>query len=129
LRRISVFTYCRSGWDPVSFQPFFKAGAVKLTKVTAETSADNAPIERFSAAIQEAETRGAPEDCPIDMENRARHLEPFLGLWDASAEELVSVFEELQQRMEPIYDMRTGINLMRDMAVDAVQVMKPFVEK
>jgi hypothetical protein len=63
------------------------------------------------------------------MENRARHLESFLGLWDASAEEFVGVFEELQRRMEPIYDMRTGINLMRDIAVDAIEAMKPFVEK
>jgi hypothetical protein len=63
------------------------------------------------------------------MENRARHLEPFLGLWDASAEELIAVFDELQARVEPLYDMRTGIRLMRDMAVDAVQAMKPIVNK
>jgi hypothetical protein len=86
-------------------------------------------MEKHSEAIKRAEARGAPDDRPVDMEQRARHLEPFLGLWDESAKELIHVFDDLQKKVEPLYDMRTGIRLMRDMAVDGIHGMKPFVEK
>jgi hypothetical protein len=121
-------TVYRSGWDSISFQPFFKAGTVKLTKVI-ESTPSEITMEKHTSAVQRAEACGAPEDRPVDTENRARHFEPFLGLWDASAAETLAVFDDLQVKVEPIYDMRTGVRLMRDMAVDAIYAMRPFVEK
>jgi hypothetical protein len=117
----------RSGWDAISFQPLLKSGAVSLKKVADDTTETS--LEQQTSAAQRAREKGAAQHSVLDMKNRGRYLEAYLALWEKSAEELIGLFDDLEPSVEDKFDYRTGIKLMKDLAVDAIQALHPYCRK
>lgn len=77
---------CAAEWGPISKQPTFKSGAVKIAKVPTTNQPSNSKIlatikEKHSEAVCAAGNKDTATSTatPDDLTGRRRHLELWLG--------------------------------------------------
>ena len=113
-----------TAWDPVSKQPCFKGGAVRVQRV------DDVEIhskEKQSAAIVRAEHGTATQHA--DQQPGHRHVEDCLGLLVASNSALQRVYQQLIAQHDKQAEIRSGLKELAVLAGAVERQLGPFLEK
>ncbi|KAL4876787.1 hypothetical protein BJY04DRAFT_231398 [Aspergillus karnatakaensis] len=117
-------------WDPVSKQPMFKSGAVRLEKCVQNESQPQVP-ERQSAAIEsveknktDASTAGKERD-----KKHIRWLEMWLGATHEALEMLRDIYKDLIPRLVHDLEIQAGLEVMRRLTHDTLIRLDPVVQR
>lgn len=118
-------------WDPVSKQPMFKSGAIRIEKIPDEEpgSVTIHAQEQQSAAIKKvtdnkfnaADTR---EDFP-----RERHLDFWIGATFESIKTLQEICQLLSDRHTTDHEIHAGMIILKNLADTIRDTMDPIIEK
>lgn len=111
-------------WDPVSKQPMFKSGAVRIEKCV-QKEARHA-IEEQSQAVQHVEQTEMDTE---RKENRVRWLEMWLGATHEALEELRSVYNDIIPRLVKDLEIQAGLEIMLHITHDMIQTLEPVVHR
>ncbi|CRK34308.1 hypothetical protein BN1708_006324 [Verticillium longisporum] len=101
-------------WDPISKQPTFKAGAVRIEKVT-DTGKVNVP-EPQSAAEVEASNKSAHTSMADEDSMRKRQLEEWLGEAYESIIHLSEIYEDLIPDLVHDLEIEAGLRVLSRIA-------------
>ena len=101
-------------WDPVSKQPLFKAGVIRIEKcVTREDGTSLHAKEEHTATKIKLQQRGATEGKVIDAAPREAHL----GFWLCSAVESISQLDSAYTNLIPVLlhdlEIQTGLRVLQ----------------
>ncbi|KAJ5982023.1 hypothetical protein N7451_012123 [Penicillium sp. IBT 35674x] len=118
-------------WDPVSKQPMFKSGAVRIEKCVQKESDPPIAPERQTAAITSVEHHklNATEACKDRSEKRVRWLEMWLGATHESLEMLRDIYSDLIPRLVHDFEVQSGLEVMRRITLDAIHKLEPVVAR
>ncbi|KAK2738987.1 hypothetical protein FQN55_009643 [Onygenales sp. PD_40] len=124
-------------WDPVSKQPMFKTGAVRIEKCVQKEGRRRTPNhakEEQTAAIKRVEARkGGPEAKPSPVETpkqeRVRRLELWMGATHESLEMLLEIYDHLIPRLVHDLEVQAGLEAMHSIATEILQTFQPMVDK
>lgn len=108
-----------SGWDPISKQPYFKGGAVKLEKAT-----PNVMIHEKQSKAMEAASSKKPT-----TQERHRHLDDVLCLFEANNGTLLDLYTRIRSSPDMDTDIRSGLVVMIELATAVQTRFKPFVQQ
>jgi anaerobic selenocysteine-containing dehydrogenase len=114
-------------WDPVSKQPSFKSGAVRIEKCTeaATVQAKEAQSDTVTKV-----TKSKPNASDVgDNSPRERHLEKWLGATFEALRLLENMYEELIPKLIQDPEVISGLRVMRRITTEAINAMEPYVEK
>ncbi|KAL2132003.1 hypothetical protein VTI74DRAFT_4309 [Chaetomium olivicolor] len=118
-------------WDPISKQPMFKSGAVRLEKLPSLTTPGPHIREQHSAAVHQASSKSASTTTsPDDLQtNRERQLELWLGETYETAVQLLEIYNRLIPSL--IYDLEVeaGLRVMHRIAEGTRSQLEPYVQK
>ncbi|KFA74389.1 hypothetical protein S40288_03982 [Stachybotrys chartarum IBT 40288] len=115
-------------WDPISKQPTFKAGAVRIEKAP-EGDGPHAP-EKQSAALERASAKDAVKTTSVtDLKERDRQLELWLGETYEALVQLIAIYTNLVPLQIPDAEIVTGLPRLREIAEDARDKLQAVVEK
>ncbi|KAF8155472.1 putative periplasmic nitrate reductase [Crassisporium funariophilum] len=109
----------QSGWDPVSKQPYFKGGAVRIQRV------DDVHIHERHPELALHRNPGA-ETQPVE---RRQHLGDFICLYEYYAETIHTLYTTLIDEHQDHYELRTGLLTLHAIAKDAREALAPSAEK
>lgn len=121
-------------WDPVSKQPFFKSGAVRIEKCVQREGQETQAKEQQTAAIDSVKMRkkhttSITSDSNKNSAPRVRRLDLWIGATHEAMEMLMDIYEHLIPRLIHDYDVQSGLFVMHRIAADATKQLKPQVEK
>lgn len=123
-------------WDPVSKQPAFKSGAVRIEKcVQKEGQEETQAKEQQTAAIHSVETQKRNTTDTEQAESsqsgrpRVRRLELWLGATIEALDMLVDVYDHLVPRLIHDFDVHSGLLVMHRITTDIIKQLKPQVDK
>ncbi|KAF2856852.1 nitrate reductase [Plenodomus tracheiphilus IPT5] len=116
-------------WDPISKQPMFKGGAIKITKLPKTTGEVqiHAP-EQQSAAIARAERKPSASKVASDAPRR-RGMERWLGELEQCSSLLLNIFTDIIERNNRDPDVQNGLRIMHDFGTRMYERIKPMAEK
>ncbi|KAG7531329.1 hypothetical protein FFLO_04450 [Filobasidium floriforme] len=114
-------------WDRNSKQPIFKTGGVKITKVTGDKV--SIPSKQKEAVKQMESPAYYEAQAKDDFEERIRHLEDYMGLWDDCSKEICDVLDMLSKRLKNDFEIASGMLILKDFIVQSIEALKPFSEK
>lgn len=116
-------------WDPISKQPMFKGGAIRITKLPSHDGqvAIHAH-EQQSAALSAAAGRHQNAS-PATESTRKRGLESWLGELDCAIGRLVILFEDLLPKTDRDPDAQNGLRIMVRIAMRVSECIKPMAAK
>lgn len=118
----------QDSWDPVSKQPRFKGGAVRIRKVDAQADTE-AKEEQTQSVKKVQETKTDAEKIPVDDHRRQRHLELWLGATVESiklfAKSCTGLFPHLVHDLE----VTSGLKILANISKQTLEVLEPFVKK
>ena len=114
-------------WDPVSKQPIFKGGAIRITRCSDQ---DAIRTKQQQTAAEQHVEHSKPDAHEVqDDSPRERHLE----LWLGATEESIILFIKICKQLIPklIHDLEVvgGIQILQGIAQRAQEMLHPFVEK
>ena len=112
----------RSTWDPVSKQPLFKSGAVRISRLPevkrhGEEEVKTPPVsapELQSAAVRRAQQKQAPVTAATDPQpgRRHRHLADALLSFAATVDGLAKVYGRMAEAHAADVEMRLGLRVV-----------------
>jgi len=118
----------QDSWDPVSKQPRFKGGAVRIKKVE-QVSVTEVKEQQTTAIKTVEETKPDATEVPTDEPHRERHIELWLGATNESiklfAKSCTTMFPQLVNDLEVV----SGLKVLATIANQTLDVLAPFVEK
>ncbi|KAL2837336.1 hypothetical protein BJY01DRAFT_258393 [Aspergillus pseudoustus] len=115
-------------WDPVSKQPLFKSGAVRIEKcVQKEVQAK----EQQTVAIKGIEDKkvDASDKGKDDGKERVRWLEMWLGATHEALEMLNEIYKDLIPRLVHDIEIQAGLEVMRRITKDVIDKLNPVVQR
>ncbi|KAL2138667.1 hypothetical protein VTI28DRAFT_6390 [Corynascus sepedonium] len=116
-------------WDPISKQPMFKSGAVRLERLPLSAGTPHIR-EQHSSAIAQAETKSAADTTTAaDLANRQRHLELWLGETYETTVQLIAIYSTLIPSLVYDLEVEAGVRVMRRLAEQARAALAPHVQK
>ncbi|KAJ9644111.1 hypothetical protein H2199_003979 [Coniosporium tulheliwenetii] len=117
-------------WDPVSKQPRFKDGAVRIEKlpeangeVQIHTKEQQSPTEK-----RVAHDKQNAADIGHDTK-RERHLELWFGATYDSVELLTEIYASLIPNITNEFEILQGLQILKSIAQSTCEILEPFVEK
>jgi hypothetical protein len=114
-------------WDPVSKQPMFKSGAVRLEKCVQKEE------ERQTMAVRSVEqTKPDAENSAGDTEKNKRlirRLELWLGATDQALGMLRDIYVDVIPRLVHDMEIQAGLQVMRRITCEILDQVKPIVER
>ncbi|TID07278.1 Nitrate reductase [Colletotrichum higginsianum] len=115
-------------WDPISKQPMFKSGAVRIDKI--EASERPQYPEQQSAAKASCSSKGADMTAAAgDQSRRKRHLESWLGETYEGIKQLSEIYTDLLPDLIHDVEIEGGIRVMRRIAEDVERKLGGQVDK
>jgi hypothetical protein len=120
-------------WDPISKQPLFKSGAVRLERLPTTTTTGPHIREQHSAAVRHVETTlhksAASTTTPSDLtDNRQRHLELWLGETYETTVQLLSIYSTLIPRLIHDLEVEAGLRILHRIAEEMRSALEPHVQ-
>lgn len=116
-------------WDSVSKQPRFKAGVVRLEKLSSEGDNDGVFCRSQRAeALPRAEEKQNAEDV-ADKSERKRYLGIWLGETIESMKMLEEVFQKVKEGFSSDFELVAGLNVLSSIAQHAHDALAPIGEK
>lgn len=123
-------------WDPVSKQPMFKSGAVRIRKVPLST---NGVVkiharEQHSSTIKKLEEARSdlpgPDDTHKNDEKRERMMEYWLGATFTSFNTLQDICDHIVPRVEGAdFEISAGMRVMHRITTSCITSLKPITKK
>lgn len=115
-------------WDPISKQPMFKGGAIRITKLPS-TDGEVAihAREQQSAAVETAAKKHTKAQGT--KTTRERGLEAWLGELDCAIDRLIDLFKDLLPKTDRDPDAQNGLRIMVRIASRVGDRMKPIAKK
>lgn len=122
-------------WDPVSKQPMFKSGSVKISKVPEEP--DGSVViharEQQSVVVKKVEDASAAQAHPADVHGDGkleRMLEYWLGATFTSLKTLRDICDHIIPRVHGAdYEISAGMEIMHDIASSCIRSIEPIAKK
>ncbi|KAL4900417.1 hypothetical protein BDW74DRAFT_188265 [Aspergillus multicolor] len=117
-------------WDPVSKQPMFKSGAVRIEKCVQKEQEPHTG-EKQTEAIQSVEQNkaNATSTRKDGHEHRVRWLEMWLGATHESFEMLRQIYDSLIPRLVHDLEIQAGLEVMRRITADVIHKFEPVVSR
>ena len=123
-------------WDPVSKQPMFKSGAVKIRKAPPPSSDGEVQIharEKQTTAVKDLEDRSSafagPKDVHKDEGKLERMLEYWLGATYTTFQTLDDICEHLIPRVEGAdFEIAAGMRVMHRINKTCVEKLTPSIK-
>ncbi|KAK5938539.1 hypothetical protein PMZ80_009510 [Knufia obscura] len=119
-------------WDPVSKQPMFKSGAVRVTKIPPGEVKIHAP-EQQTPTVKNLEQQSSKFDDPGDVhgdEKLERMLEYWLGATFTSFDTLQDICDHIIPRVKGVdFEIGAGMSVMHRITTACIDKLKPITEK
>uniref|UniRef100_A0A093XDL3 Nitrate reductase n=1 Tax=Talaromyces marneffei PM1 TaxID=1077442 RepID=A0A093XDL3_TALMA len=118
-------------WDPISKQPSFKSGAVKIEKID-DQEPGTVKIharQRQSEAIHKVETTPKPTANMEQGDQFKRRLTPWLSSTHDALNTLVEIYDELVPKLVQDLDIQSGLRLMCTITHEIIDHLQPYIEK
>ncbi|KAJ3056376.1 hypothetical protein HK097_007213 [Rhizophlyctis rosea] len=112
-----------SGWDPISKQPYFKFGAVKVAKVE-----DGDEVPTLSARDSTRATDASDSGKAV-TEGKHMHIGDYIAISDRTAETLKKAFTELHDKFPTDRELQQGMQSLHHLADEITEMMDPFMDK
>ncbi|EAW21029.1 molybdopterin oxidoreductase family protein [Aspergillus fischeri NRRL 181] len=114
-------------WDPVSKQPMFKSGAVRIEKCVQQEE------ERQTMALRSVEQK-KPDAASSAGDNSKdkkliRRLELWLGATDQALEMLRDMYVDMIPRLVHDMEIQGGLQVMRRITCEVLDQFKPIIER
>ncbi|KAK5397854.1 hypothetical protein LTR06_011560, partial [Exophiala xenobiotica] len=124
----------RHQWDPVSKQPQFKSGAVRVTKIDPSDGDQLRAPELQTAAVRTKEEHNQKQAREAGSERGDEPTERFLGYWlgatFASIETLRDICDDLIPRISHAdYEISSGMVVMHRIITSCIERLGPFTVK
>lgn len=119
-------------WDPISKQPTFKGGAVKIEKLPNDFGEVKIHVnENQTAAVQQVESckPNASQRSSNEEIQRTRRLELVLASFYQGITHLVEICQKMANTLTTDKELHSGLHVMARLAKSIVARMEPFVEK
>ncbi|SPQ25718.1 ce7303bf-9278-48e3-8345-00a1e71a899c [Thermothielavioides terrestris] len=126
-------------WDPISKQPYFKSGAVRLEKIPSPTSTNTstgAPHirEQHSDAIRKAAAKSAAATTASASASdlaagRERQLEHWLGETYETAAQLEQIYTTLLPSLIDDLEVEAGLRVLRRIGEDMRAALAPHARR
>jgi ferredoxin-nitrate reductase len=114
-------------WDPVSKQPLFKSGTVRVTKL-AKPSLDGTHLsapEQQTVAIHQVETN----EKVLPSKKEKRFLEAYLGATQQSLITLATICADLIPGLTHDHEVSLGMRVMHRLLNNCVEALQPHADK
>ncbi|KAL3478855.1 hypothetical protein BJX99DRAFT_256062 [Aspergillus californicus] len=118
-------------WDPVSKQPMFKSGAVRIEKCV-QHEPNQSPHERGkqTATIKSIEeTKRNATKTKEDSKPRTRWLEMWLSATHESLEMLRDIYKDLIPRLIHDLEIQAGLEVMTRLTGHVIHKLSPVIER
>lgn len=121
-------------WDPVSKQPMFKSGAVRVSKVPSEPNGEVKihVREKQTDIVKKVESAGAEYAHPADIhkdEKLERMLEYWLGATYTSLSTLQDICDHIIPRVQGVdFEISAGMQIMHNIATSCIRKLEPVTE-
>lgn len=124
-------------WDPVSKQPAFKSGAVRIEKTVQKEGKEKLHAKEQQTAVvhsvemKKKQTTSIPQQPQTDQDSppRVRRLELWLGATFEAMKMLIDFYDHLIPRLIHDFDVQSGLLVMHRIATETCKRFKPIVEK
>lgn len=128
VRRLVAWTYTRlERWDPISKQPMFKSGAVRLERIESPTDGPHIR-EQQTAAVEKASQKDGPL-ATSPPPKRERKLELWLGETHETLVHLLLIYDDLLPRLIHDAEVDAGLRILRRIAEDARSALEPHAAR
>ncbi|GKT41512.1 nitrate reductase [Colletotrichum spaethianum] len=114
-------------WDPISKQPMFKAGAVRIEKIDASEKPQIPELQ--SAAEESCSSKGVDVTAVDDSLKRKRHLESWLGETYESVKQLSDIYTNLLPDLIHDLEIEGGVRVLRRITEDVRKRLSEQVDK
>lgn len=122
-------------WDPVSKQPMFKSGAVRISKVPTEPNGEVKihVREQQSDTVRKVEKAGAQYAHPGDI-HKEEKLERMLGYWlgatYTSLDTLQDICDHIIPRVSGVdFEISGGMHIMHTITTSCIKKLEPITER
>lgn len=118
-------------WDPISKQPMFKSGAVRIEKIPNAGQQDGPHVrEQQTAAVERASQKDAANTVSAqDLAQRHRQMELWLGETYETTVQLLQIYEKLIPKLIHDQEVEAGVRVLSKIAEDMRAQLEPQVEK
>ncbi|KAL4914762.1 hypothetical protein BDW62DRAFT_219835 [Aspergillus aurantiobrunneus] len=118
-------------WDPVSKQPMFKSGAVRIEKCVQKEPQHPIISEQQTAAIENIEkSKANASEVHRDRRQKdVRWLEMWLGATHEALEMLRGIYSDLIPRLVHDLEIQAGLEVMRAITNDVIQTLEPVMQR
>ncbi|KAH8819369.1 putative periplasmic nitrate reductase [Xylogone sp. PMI_703] len=116
-------------WDPISKQPMFKSGAVKIEKLTADEV--KVHIKHQQTLIEKKVSQSKPDADTIHdaSQPRVRHVEYWISATYESTVTLLKICHTLPDRFIKDHEIHSGTRVLCRLAESISDGLKPMVDK
>jgi len=119
-------------WDPVSKQPMFKSGAVRIEKIPADAAGLPYVREPHTAAINDASRKPdvATSTTDKDKAQLERQMELWLGETYETTVQLLEIYEKLiPQLIHHDQEVEGGLRMLHKLADEMKACLEPHVQR
>lgn len=119
-------------WDPISKQPMFKSGAVRIEKCKSRADNDDKPevLEQQSAAVERASRKDAASTVSQnDLTQRQRQMELWLGETYETTVQLLQIYGELIPKLIHDQEVEAGVRVLHNIAERMRARLEPHVQR
>lgn len=116
-------------WDPISKQPLFKSGAVRIEKIVDGKEGPHVPEQQTAAVEQASKKDAAGTTCNEDLTQRERQMELWLGETYETMLQLLQIYEKLIPELIHDHEVELGVGTLHKIAEDMRARMEPQVMK
>ncbi|KAE8420222.1 hypothetical protein BDV36DRAFT_306935 [Aspergillus pseudocaelatus] len=125
-------------WDPVSKQPMFKSGAVRIEKcIQKEGGKETHSKEEQTAAIRSIEQKKGQGEMSVantsnsqgSADERIRRLELWLGATHQALEVLNDIYKDLIPCLVHDLEVYSGLEVMRRINLDILRKLNPIISR
>ncbi|RYP47391.1 hypothetical protein DL768_006559 [Monosporascus sp. mg162] len=120
-------------WDPISKQPTFKAGAIRIEKIPEQARAQQQVQvrEQQSQAVARVSSKDAAKTISDDdlTNRRRRRLVTWMGNTHETMIQLIDIYEHLIPRLIDDYEVEAGLQVLLRIARGMESKFRPQVDK
>lgn len=119
-------------WDPVSKQPTFKSGAVRIEKCVQKEGGQRHAREEQTKAVESVENSKRNAESVVESDNdgpRVRRLELWLGATYEALDMLIDIYKSLIPLLVHDLEVQYGLGIMQRLTEESLERLKPTMGK
>ncbi|KAF1838463.1 nitrate reductase [Decorospora gaudefroyi] len=117
-------------WDPISKQPMFKGGAIKITKLPSTDGEVKIHAREQQSAAEDKASKKATDPMKIGRDApRRRGLERWMGEVEECSAVLLHIIDQIIEKAVGDSDIQNGLHVIKEIAGRFRDKCKPFAEK